>query len=426
MSEWVERVINHPVFETLKAIELSLDATRSKAEAMTTDTIEALDRLSSGNRFIDNLLRRVDPILIVPAWLDPLNNSLVQVASSITQFNKTPNLGQLAIGNTHLDTALSHLSSIHILATPADIDDLREALSSFRRACGQLSRNLEIEVDKTRHSSTLLKTKLDELSVEITTQKKRLDDAITSFTDSFNTAQSTRNDEFSLAKEKLKTDALDLLKKSQESFSTFFLASKESIDKLQITIQENQDAQLKLTEKKCESHLSDISKHQDEAKRLVGIISMTGMVGGYQQVANKERESFIRWRRGTVFCMILLAIFGFYTFYTAVSPSFEPATFANRLFVTITLAILAGYSAFQADRHRKSEIENRRMELELASFDPFLASLADEERNELKKIMADRLFGRYMTGHSIEDRVSPSSIVDLLKFSINTISKTKS
>jgi len=425
MSQWVDRINDHPIFETLKKINQSLEESTSKAEAASIEAVEALDRISNGSRFIEGMLGRVEPMLIVPTWLDSLNSSLTQISACVTQFGKTSDIGQLNNGNTHLDTALSQISTIHVLATPSDIDNLREASSTFRRACGQLSRNLEAEVEQTRSASAALKTKLDELTTEVTTQKKRLDDAITSFTDSFNTAQSTRNEEFSSTKEKLKTDISSVVSTSQESISTLLSKGKEAMEQLQKNLQDNHNTHLKTTEEKSERHLEDIGKHKDEAERLVGIISMTGMVGGYQQVANKERNSFVRWRIGTVLCMILLASFGFYTFYTAVSPHFEPAAFANRLFVTVTLALLAGYSAFQADRHRKSEIENRRMELELASFDPFLASLTDEERNELKKTMADRIFGRYPTHADENEPVSPSSIVDLLKLALESLAKAK-
>lgn len=425
MSTWVDRINDHPIFKTLTKLNQSLEESKSKAEAASIEAVEALDRISNGSRFIEGLLNRVEPILIVPTWLDQINSSLTQISACVTQFGTASDIGQLNSGNAHLDTALSQISTIHVLATPTDIDNLREASATFRRACGQLSRNLEADVEQTRSASVTLKAKLDELTTEITTQKKRLDDAITGFTESFNTAQSARNEEFSTTKEKLKSDISSVIAKSQESVSALISEGKEAINQLQKNLQENHDAHLKSTIEKSEGLVENIGKHQDEAERLVGIISMTGIVGGYQQVADKERDSFVRWRIGTVLCMILLASFGFYTFYTAVSPNFEPAAFANRLFVTVTLALLAGYSAFQADRHRKSEIENRRMELELASFDPFLASLTDEERNELKKVMADRIFGRNAIHTNENEPVSPGSIVDLLKLAVESLAKSK-
>lgn len=142
-------------------------------------------------------------------------------------------------------------------------------------------------------------------------------------------------------------------------------------------------------------------------------------------MANAERDAFVRWRIGTVGSMAVLALFAMITFYAAVSAEFQPGVFANRIFVTVTLAILAGYTAFQADRHRRAEIENRRMELELASFDPFLASLTDQERNELKKQVADRLFGRTSSEKTSSESLSPNNVFDLLKMTLENLTKGK-
>lgn len=425
MSEWVDRIENHEIFNTFESLNKLLDENRVKAEKTSTEAIDALDRVSSGVRHIESLLNRVDPILIVPSSLNQLNASLNKISASMALFKQTSGLVHLISGNTQLDTALPQLSTIHVLATPSDVDNLREASSSFRRSCAQLNKNLEIEIEKTLSTSENLKTKLDELSTEITNQKTRLDDAITNFTESFNTSQSKRTEEFSSFKEQFKTDVSDFINKSQNSFTIFMSESKENLTQLHDDMNSEHLTLLKTTEENNNNTMKDIEKHKTEAERLVGIISMTGMVGGYQKVANKEKSAFVRWRIGTVICMILLVTFGVYTFYTTVSENFDSAIFANRLFVTVTLALLSGYSALQADRHRKAEVENRRMELELASFDPFLASLTDEERNELKKNMAERIFGRHATSHKNNEQVSPNALVDLLKQALESIGKSK-
>lgn len=425
MSQWVDRISGHSVFSALESLQNALEQAKPRADETSTDAVEALDRVSRVSQHLSGLLRRVDPLLIIPAWLDNLRNCLSQANSHVDQFRADGNVDQLTSANGQMDNALVHSAPLHALATPADVEDLREAISTFRRACGQLTRHLESEVDQTQTAASTLKSKLDELTTEVTSQKQRLDVAITSFTQSFNDAETARSRDFSELKEKSHADFEEHLETWRDKAKTLRDENQEAFDALISNADDAHKSSLAGSEKKCADLLSEIGTHRSEAERLVGIISMTGMVGGYQRVANIERSAFVRWRIGTVVSMVLLSGFAIYTFFAAVSPEFQPGMFANRLFVTVTLAILAGYSAFQADRHRRAEIENRRMELELASFDPFLASLTDEERNELKKAVADRLFGRNLISGDDKEGVSPKNILELLKLTLDNLSKAK-
>jgi hypothetical protein len=61
------------------------------------------------------------------------------------------------------------------------------------------------------------------------------------------------------------------------------------------------------------------------------------------------------------------------------------------------------------------------MELELASFDPFLATLEDNERNALKKQIADRMFGHFGSDKSAHEDPSPANLLDVIKQLIGKI-----
>lgn len=400
MSRWIERVNQHPLFETLTSVSALTDELSAAPENVSADVVESLNRIAMVVRYIDGLLRQVDPLLIVPSWLDQIKSSVDAVIGHLTQFRADRNPKLLLAANTNLDSALSQLSTVHGVSSPEAVEDLREASSSFRRACGQLTRNLEAEVEQTKSASNNLKSKLDEMTAEVTAQKQRLDTAITNFTQSFNEAQTTRGNEFAELKEKARKEVTMEISAFRESVDGLMSESNSTIKELFERIEKEHRTHKESTGEQADRLLQELQGRLDEAQRLVGIISMTGMVGGYQRVANDERNAFVRWRRGAVGSMLLLTSFAIYTFGTAASMHFDAGQFANRLFVTVTLAVLAGYAAVQADRHRRAEISNRQMELELASFDPFLASLSDEERNSLKRDLADRVFGRKPPPHT--------------------------
>jgi hypothetical protein len=64
-----------------------------------------------------------------------------------------------------------------------------------------------------------------------------------------------------------------------------------------------------------------------------------------------------------------------------------------RLGITLALAIPATYAARESSGHRKVERATRRLELELASLDPYLEKLPEEMRHEVKKGLSERFFG---------------------------------
>lgn len=93
--------------------------------------------------------------------------------------------------------------------------------------------------------------------------------------------------------------------------------------------------------------------------------------------------------------MFLVGMVGFAIFaFKGTLDEFEIGAFLARFGVVLTFGALAGYGARQADKHHKVERRNRRVELELASIDPFLAELPEAERNQVKAAVADRLFAR--------------------------------
>lgn len=425
MSQWVQRIEEHQVMSDMTTLITAIESSQQRALELSPEAVESLDRVHRIVTHIRSVVSRVDPLLVVPAWLDNMKTGITQATTHINQFRGDGTLAHLTNANAQIESALTYTSNFHVLLATSDIDELRESSSTFRRACGQFTRNLDDEVGKTKTTATTLKEKLDELTLEVTNQKQRIDSAITSFTQTFNDAETTRAKDFATNKEKLKTDFEEGFDEWSSAAEKLREASQEAFDDLLKKIDEGYRSSLNAAEVEGKKVLASLNAHKEEAERLVGIISMTGMVGGYQRVANAERDAFVRWRIGTVGSMAVLALFAMITFYAAVSAEFQPGVFANRIFVTVTLAILAGYTAFQADRHRRAEIENRRMELELASFDPFLASLTDQERNELKKQVADRLFGRTSSEKTSSESLSPNNVFDLLKMTLENLTKGK-
>lgn len=81
MSQWIERINTHPVWDELKSLGLAIDlaATREGNDAA---TIDGLERIRTVLAFCGKRLAATDPVLIDPRALTGLNSQL-SVASQI-------------------------------------------------------------------------------------------------------------------------------------------------------------------------------------------------------------------------------------------------------------------------------------------------------------------------------------------------------
>ncbi len=52
----------------------------------------------------------------------------------------------------------------------------------------------------------------------------------------------------------------------------------------------------------------------------------------------------------------------------------------------VPLGVFAAYAAHKAEQHRQIERNSRRMELELAAINPYLATLPNETQYEVKRL----------------------------------------
>lgn len=126
---------------------------------------------------------------------------------------------------------------------------------------------------------------------------------------------------------------------------------------------------------------------------------MNGMAAGYNKIANQEKKSKIIWQIITVVSM--LSIIGYGIYFTN---QFKPVdqvfsdinwgSFFARIFVMSAIGALSTYSSKQAKRHSDMERYNRKMELELASIDPYLAVMPNDITIKIKEELAPTFFAK--------------------------------
>ena len=239
-----------------------------------------------------------------------------------------------------------------------------------------------------------LQSRITEATTEINTQKQRLDTAIATFQQQFSEAQQTRQTEFS-ASEQART--LAATKSEQARQAEFDAAEKERAEASEKAAEDaaklHKDLVTKL-EGDSKAIVDAMEKLKTHAQKVVGIISDTGMAHGYQKTANEERAEAAVWKKVAAGSLIVWIAIGVAFFMLTYDKDLTWAAVARQFLISTPFVLLAGFAAMQVSRHQKNERGLRQAELEIASLDPFLATLDDKERNEVKKEFATRYFGQ--------------------------------
>ena len=156
-----------------------------------------------------------------------------------------------------------------------------------------------------------------------------------------------------------------------------------------------------------------MDNHRKDVEKLVGVIGNLGVTSGYQKTANMARITMWFWNVVAVSAMIGLIRFAYVAFLPTLLGDFKWEAFAGRVFLTITVGVLAAYAASQADRFFKMEKYHRKLALELAAIDPFIALLPLEEQHKFKLEIGRRSFAQEEVPASGGDK-SPATTLDVL------------
>ncbi|MDX9688069.1 hypothetical protein [Halopseudomonas formosensis] len=384
MTQLEDRIKEHPALTRAEEMRTLLD-TLDEAD-WSTETREGLHRI---RRVVDHFVQQLaaaDPELTSLQALKSIEQQLAKAKQELTQYKNNKNANHFANANTAADSVLSSLRSLWVPVADFDLDQVREAIGSFRKSVGQNARYAEQELARTREDIEAIRQEAVAIKEALKEQKSRIDSVISEF-----------QSQFSKAEESRRTEAFAALKEEEEKLEHLRASYEESFDSSVSAAGVRLEEAAKSLEARASSSVDSVENLKEKAERLVHVIANTGMVGGYQRVANEERRVGRFWDAVSLLSLAGMVLFAVSAFREALE-DFHLTAFLARFSVILTFAALAGYAARQAEKHHKVERQNRRIELELASIDPFLAELPEEERNQVKAAVADRLFARDVNG----------------------------
>lgn len=393
MSQWIERIREHALFKELAELEQSLESSREAAQADSA-AFDAWERIERVAKFIRAFLSDIDPLLVPLAHLSNAHGQVQQARNQLNNFLSNRNVAHLTEANNHLDNVLSYLGSIPRSDKVASIQELGEAASGYKKSVGGMIRSLEKQLAGVVEEKNSLQAKLQELAAEVTAQKQRADNVIAQMQQQFSAAQEARqseatnfeakrSDEFDSAEKERAEESEQALIAQINSFSDFLVASKAQHAALREDLSSN-----------SKDLISVLETQKSHAEKVVGIISTEAVAHGYGTTANEEQKAAKSWRIVAVVALVVWILVGLIFFGLTYDKELSLSALARQFLISTPFVLLAGFAALQVSKHQRAERINRQQELEIAAIDPYLATFDDETRKEVKRGLAEKLFGQ--------------------------------
>lgn len=393
MGRLDDRLLNHPLRQQLEAVRTQLAGLSEDAIAAADEYAEGVvDRVDEALRYIEAVLGAANPALVPASALSGIESALTKAASTASQLPSNPQMAQLL--DQHIESAVSAAAPLVAVSklvldragmTAEAFDDALTA--SVKDLAGRTS-SLAAELDALEERRAAAATELENdvrarleafeqsiasMQASLDAEKARVDQLITDQQAQFEAAHRQQQDAFDSLREELRQEAAGTL--------------AEFKDKAEATA-ERLDAE-------AEKVLEDVQARRADVERLYGVITDTSTTGAFRDEAKAQKEAADKWRWVAVGFGVISALVAILAIVLAfVAPDKATTTSAITAKVTATLvaAGLAAYAGRQSGRHREREEEAKRLELELAAFPPFIDSLDESQKRDVRKAFADRAF----------------------------------
>jgi len=415
MSEWLKQFENHQIHDDIRAAITPAEEIKLSSEALPADTVERIDRVVFILSELQRRLSLTDPQLIPLQTLNNLHTPLERITTQLSNFQSNQAIAHIQNAHNQLESVLVYLCQIPNPRTIDDVDAIKEAVTSLRRSAGQNMRHVGEEAQTALRNVQQLEQTVESLQSTVKQRNEEATTLLQNIEQQFEGDEKARQELFTAKEEERKVSSATLLSEKQEEWSEIVAAKQTEYDELYNTIHkkvENIETEFR---NNTQAILDDMDERKKEAEKVVGVITDTGMVGGYQRIANQEKKSALFWRVGAFISLLVLVGFAITLFFVTLSKDFQvtPTLTLTRGFVALAVAILAGYAARQADKHERAQRKHRKMELELASIMPYLHEFPDEAAREIKTELAMKMFAQQEPITQKESRKTNHSIINL-------------
>ncbi|MCR9279969.1 MAG: hypothetical protein NXH85_18575 [Pseudomonadaceae bacterium] len=405
-------------------------------------------RNSAAYKGLNELLTRIrapeieptDPkaIFYLQRWEESIRYSIVRINSCNTDLFPFAVLDTLQGNCTNLLNAYNGLiggDESSLQRNDNHVDQLLITVSQVPQALSQNAQETEEEINKVRsvarRGTEAVSELVEEVSEKVTTLGEALDEHEAKL-EAQRTEQARLESEFRTEFNNEQTHRTNIFNDQVKTNKDETSALRSRVDTSIKTIEERWDKEVEpsrnafitlldqkkgaVTEK-SESTKKELARMEEKARELLGLISNTAVVGGYQNNAKDLQRERRNWSYAAVGSFVAMAICVLLVDFSGSGPldvltrwlvnsldlasefpvgdstaSNEWLSIAKRTLAIVSLSIVGGYCARQSSNAGKRERYYRDRELELAAFNPFIDDLAEDEKRSLRTDVARKSF----------------------------------
>lgn len=382
MSRWQEQFVAHPIHETLKEL-------RGLASTEFVDIEE--QEIAERRRFnkivvaYERSLSDLDAEVVPYNQLDSLNNALrhQNIWGQVNTYAGNGNVAHIVAANDHISNQLTQLSLLLVFSEKspqsAEINDLEKTIDYVADALSSKKDTLAEQMDELATSVATSEQSLAKLEQLIETRRTETDAQVSAWQQQFSEAQERRNIDFSAWREKVdeKTDS----------------SVQAIIDKTNEVLTEHQAAFVS----QIDATLEDSDEKHKSILELYELVAGDSVGAGYLKNAGEEQSQANKWRWISIAFILCTTGWLFYAYNHQPGIGDTGNIIWSKLLTIVSLTGVllfgAAYSSQQSNRHRANEKRTRWFALQVKAIDPFINSLEQEDRNKLKVLLSEKLFG---------------------------------
>ena len=348
---------------------------------------------------LSSSLNNCDDKLLLKPILDVIATNLTQIESNVN--------------SKHYNVVQSYLSEL--VKTIAFLNNAngKHNLQGYQSAVKSNIRILENDVKKSREKLDELKTLIDE---EVESFEKSESSIIKSISEhqkefeqkivTLNTQYESFSSDAIKKQEEIQTKMLEEQQKFKKEYSEELLALKEDVTNTKLAFKNDASKELLQfnTEKteKFEILAEQVSQFIDEtgtrieeleisATEKIGFVASATHSNVYKTYSDRAGKESTTWYKGTVLSMIALVGLSIWWFVFTKYENTEYIALIARICATVGVAVISRYCAIQASKAKVVETKLRKIQLQMATFDAFVASLDKDAQDELKIRLTNQL-----------------------------------
>lgn len=272
---------------------------------------------------------------------------------------------------------------------------VKKNISILENQTQQLKENIVSLSENAKEKTGEIKEEADRFMLSVKEKIKECEDHFSKLQNNYTAYENEIKEDLDLLKENNKQEKVlfeqsrkETLESIEEKMkimvSDFEMKQKNKLDELQ---KEKEDAISQLTEELNDyknQREQEIKVIKDKAVEQLNIISNATYCDAYNKQANKAAKLAVMWYVFTMLSLGALIAVSVFWFIKADYTTTNYISLIAKALGTVSVATIARYCAIQASKNKTLSTKLRKIELQMLSFDAFVATLPEQTQIELK------------------------------------------